>query len=108
MLVTVLARKIVKKTFEKRGPVLNGIFGPLEAFWDSFGVDFGVILDVLVAQPRSGQNRENHENDDVTSPLKVFSGAGDTKIDDKRDREQLGAPTLLQERLGSLLGPILE
>ena len=62
MLGTVLARKIVKKTIEKRGPVLNGIFGPLEAFWVSFGVDVGVIFGFCwVAQPRSGQNRENHE-----------------------------------------------
>ena len=50
------------KTIEKRGPVLNGIFGPLEAFWDSFGVDVGVIFGCFfAAQPRSGQNRENHE-----------------------------------------------
>ena len=62
ILGTVLARQIVKKAIEKRGPVLNGIFGPLEAFWDSCGVDVGVIFGCfLTAQPRSGENRENHE-----------------------------------------------
>ncbi len=48
------------------------------------------------------------KSDDVTSLFKVFSGAAGSKIDEKRDRKQLGAPTLLQERLGSLLGQILE
>ena len=42
---TVLARKIVKKGIEKRGPVLNDIVGPLEAFGDSFRVEFGVIFE---------------------------------------------------------------
>ena len=45
---------------------------------------------------------------DSTALFKVFSGSGGSKIDEKRGRKQLGAPTLLQERLGSLLGPILE
>ena len=62
ILDTFLARKIVKKAIEKRGPVLYSIFVPLEAFWDSFGVDFGVIFRCFVAaQPRSGQNHEKHE-----------------------------------------------
>ena len=73
ILDTFLARKIVKKAIEKRGPVLNGIFGPLEAFWLSFGVDvWGHFGCFLAAQPRSGQNRENHESDDVTALFKVF------------------------------------
>ncbi len=37
-----------------------------------------------------------------------FSGAGGSKIDEKRDRERLGAPTLLRERLRITLGLILE
>ena len=50
------------RTIEKRAPVLNCIFCPPEAFWDSCGVDVGVICGCfLAAQPRSGQNRENHE-----------------------------------------------
>ena len=61
ILDTIFARKSLK-TVEKRGVVLNDIFGPLEDFWDSFGVDFGVIFGCfLAARPRSGQNRENHE-----------------------------------------------
>ena len=50
----------------------------------------------------------NTKSDDVTALFKVFSGSGGSKIDEKRGRKQLGAPTLLQERLGSLLGLILE
>ena len=48
------------------------------------------------------------KSDDVTALFKVFSGSGGSKIYKKRVRKQLGAPTLLLERLGSLLGPILE
>ncbi len=41
--------------------MLIDIFGHLEVFWVSFGIDFGLIFDLLVAQPRSAQNRENRE-----------------------------------------------
>ena len=84
-------------------------FGPLDAFWDSFGVDVGVIS-VCFWLPNRAVDRiaKATKSDDVTALFKVFSGSGGSKIYEKRVRKQLGAPTLLQERLGSLLGPILE
>ena len=109
ILDTILARKIVKKTIEKRGPVLNGIFVRLEAFLVSLGVDVGDILNVFWLPNRAVDRiTKNTKSDDVTALFKVFSGSGGSKIDEKRGRKQLGAPTLLQERLGSLLGSILE
>ena len=90
ILGTVLARKIVKKAIEKRGPVLNGIFVPLEAFWDSFGVDFGVIFGCFWLPNRAVDRiAKTTKSDDVTALFKVFSGSGGSKIDEKRDRKQL-------------------
>ena len=48
------------------------------------------------------------KSDDVTALFKVFSGAGGSKIDEKRVQKQHPAETGLQERLGRLLGSILE
>ena len=85
-----LARKIVKTSIEKRGPALNDIFGPLEAFWDSFGVDVGVILGACWLPNRAVDRiAETTKSDDVTALLKVLSGSGGSTIYEKRDRKQL-------------------
>ena len=66
-------------------------------------------LDVFGLRSRAVHNiAKTTKSDDVIALFNDFSGAGGSKIREKRDRERLGAPTLLQERLGSLLGPILE
>ena len=82
-----------------------------------FGRPFGTVLwsllwtfGVLFWLPNRAVDRlaKTTKSDDVTALFKVFSGSGGSKIYKKRVRKQLGAPTLLQERLGSLLGSILE
>ena len=98
------------KTIEKRGPVLNCIF---VASGCLFGTVVGSILESVLDVfwlPNRAVDRiaKTTKSDDVTALFKVFSGSGGSKIDEKRGRKQLGAPTLLQERLGSLLGSILE
>ena len=81
--------------------------------WRPFGTVLGSILESFLDVfwlPNRAVDRiaKTTKSDDVTALFKVFSGSGGSKIDEKRGRKQLGAPTLLQERLGSLLGPILE
>ena len=81
--------------------------------WRPFGTVSGSILGTFLGAswlPNRAVDRiaKTTKSDDVTALFKFFSGAGGSKIDEKRDRKQLGAPTLLQERLGSLLGSILE
>ena len=81
--------------------------------WRLFGTVVGSICGVISGAfwlPNRAVDRitKNTKSDDVTALVKVFSGSGGSKIDEKRGRKQLGAPTLLQERLGSLWGPILE
>ena len=98
-----------KTSIEKRGPVLNCIF----CLWRPFGSVWGSILESFLDVfwlPNRAVDRiaKTTKSDDVTALFKVFSGSGGSNIYEKRDRKQLGAPTLLQERLGSLLGPILE
>ena len=81
--------------------------------WRPFGSVLGSIVGSCLGAswlPNRAVDRiaKTTKSDDVTALVKVFSGSGGSKIYEKRDRKQLGAPTLLQERLGSLLGSILE
>ena len=83
------------------------------ALWRPFGTVVGSILELFLDAfwlPNRAVDRiaKTTKSDDVTALFKVFSGSGGSKIYEKHGRKQLGAPTLLQERLGSLLGPILE
>ena len=70
---TVLARKIVRNTIEKRGPVLNDLFGPLEAFWDSCGVDVGVMFGCFLLPNRAVDRiAKTTKSNDSTTLFMVF------------------------------------
>ena len=77
------------------GSVLGSI---LESFSDVFGLRSRAVHKIA----------KTTKSDDIIALFNDFSGAGGSKIGEKRDRERLGAPTLLQERLGSLKRSILE
>ncbi len=74
---TFLRRKIIEKAIEKRGAVLNVIFGPLDAFWGSFGIVFESLLDVFWLPNRAVHRiAKTTKSDDVTALSNGFSGAG--------------------------------
>ncbi len=78
ILGTVLARKIVKKSVEKRGPVLNDIFG----LWRPFGTVVGSFWGAFWLPNRAVDRiAKTTKSDDVTALFKVFSGSGGSKID---------------------------
>ena len=59
---------------------MNGIFGTLDVFWESVGVDFGVIFGFFWLPNRAvGRIAKTTKSDDVTALFKLFQVPGGRK-----------------------------